>query len=328
MPNVECLRPDASAYWPRDRKENGLIPKLPSSAAEAWSMGLPGIVVHDAGAASHILAWLRKSTGHEPTAKLFATGPARAIFGEAGLGFEPSVEHALRDCDWALVGTGWGTIPQHQAMRTAAKLGIPCLAVVDHWVNYELRFAGLAAAELPWGIVVTDLEALRIARRDLPWADVVIWQNQLLRDFGADYTSRKHAGEGSILWLNQPLIVNGQLQDPLSTPPLNEVVARVLESAARLHGSSELILRQHPSLPRGVPLEGLSWDSQLLSARWSEVATSLASEVAHASVVLGIDSYALYLSGHYHPDTYSVAAQIGQECGLPANVVRQWSAST
>lgn len=291
-------------------------------------MGLPGIVVHDAGAACHILAWLRESACHKQTARLFATGPARVIFGEAGLSFESSVEDALRACEWALVGTGWGAPAQQQAMRTAAQLGIPCLAVVDHWVNYELRFAGLAAEELPTGIVVTDSEALRIAKHDLPWADVVIWPNQLLRDFGADYNSRQHTGRKSILWLNQPLILNGRLQDPLRSAPLNEAIAGVLQSAARLRGSSELIFRQHPSLPQSVPLKGPSWDSQLLSSQWSDVATSLASDVARSSVVLGVDSYALYLSGHYHPDTYSVAVQIGQACRLPANIVRQWSIAT
>ena len=126
------------------------------------------VAVHDAGAANMIAAWV--AAAKTPPARVLAAGPARRIwrqrFGKkAALYDDPQ---ALDGMASALTGTGWASDFEHRARIAAARLTVPSVAVVDHWVNYPSRFERDGCTQLPDTVWVGDTEARRIATRAFP----------------------------------------------------------------------------------------------------------------------------------------------------------------
>lgn len=301
--------------------------QVPGSFAEMAEQGPFGVFVHDAGSANHILSWLTSTQNDDASVtRVFAAGPAKDLFTAAGVNLVGNVLGAAQDVNWVVVGTGWPNNLQQLLMRSCAHSGIPVIAVVDHWINYDLRFSGLSSIERPHGVVVTDSEALAMARRDLPWARTVEWENAQLAQFGANFSCSK-GKRNSVVWLNEPVWERGRLVDPLELDVIGGKIRETLAQAVRTFGLSRVTLRQHPSLPTlGYAPEDPRVAPPALSVQY-EISPSdrgLAEDVAHASLVLGINSYGLFLSSHYQPDTYSLATTLGYRYHIPKVYVKEW----
>lgn len=132
-------------------------------------LGTPlAIVANDAGAANIILAWMSEEDLADVRAVM--TGPAAALW-KARFGDTPraaSAEEALDGAAGLLSGTGWASDVEHRARKAARTLGLPSVAVIDHWVNYLDRFVREGETVLPDLVWVTDPYALAEARRVLP----------------------------------------------------------------------------------------------------------------------------------------------------------------
>ena len=301
--------------------------QIPGSFAEMAEQGPLGVFVHDAGSANHILSWLISTQNDDArVTRVFAAGPAKALFTAAGVDLVGDVHGAAQDVYWVVVGTGWPNNFQQLLMKSCAYSGIPVIAVVDHWINYDLRFSGLSSSERPYGVVVTDSEALAIARRDLPWARTVEWENAQLAQFGTTL-SCSQGERNSVVWLNEPVWERGRLVDPLGLDVVGGKIRETLAQAVRRFGLSRVTLRQHPSLSTlGSSPEDPRVGPPVLPVQY-EISPSdrrLAEDVAHASLVLGINSYGLFLSSHYQPDTYSLATTLGYRNHIPKVYVKDW----
>ena len=119
------------------------------------------IVCHDAGATNYILAWLhfysKANQGKSINWRLVLQGPALRIWRDnpiVGVTLVPDVKIALNGARALLSGTGWATDLEMGARETASILGVPSIAVLDHWVNYKERFIRGQVLSLPqqiWG---------------------------------------------------------------------------------------------------------------------------------------------------------------------------------
>lgn len=127
------------------------------------------VVCHDAGAANHILSWLRVD-GRLDLARAVMSGPAKRlwmlVFPEVPLC--NTIEMALHDAKSVISGTGWASSLEHDARRMATARGIPCVAVLDHWVNYAERFIRDGECVWPDEFWVVDKQAMSIAEKTFP----------------------------------------------------------------------------------------------------------------------------------------------------------------
>ena len=90
------------------------------------------VCAHDAGAASHMAAWLSEL---QPQLRLWVAGPAQRIFCAKLRNvtcFPQSLEEAISGAQVLISGTGWASDLEHRSRQLASEFGIPSVAVLDH----------------------------------------------------------------------------------------------------------------------------------------------------------------------------------------------------
>ena len=82
-------------------------------------------------------------------------------------------------------GTGWQSDLEHRARLLAHQLGIPSIAVLDHWSNYCERFRREGVEVLPDALWVADEEAAALATAAFPNVPVVQLPNHWLESLSS-----------------------------------------------------------------------------------------------------------------------------------------------
>lgn len=301
---------------------SNLVKTWGSDPVSLWRAGTPALILHDAGAASHAYAWMTTAGHGRPPSRVYAAGPALRLAAIEGVPVVGTLDRALDGASWALVGTGWQSDLEQRAMRHCADLGIHCVAIVDHWVNYMERFSELDERHKPNTVVVTDPIAEQLARRQLPWADVTLWPNaqaQALRRAIAEMRLGRGNNDNYLLWLNEPLrFADGRVVDPLVEPGYSEHLWGAIERVAKETFATRIIVRTHPSqtiadygkLPFHVDVHASS-------------SVALASDLAGATLCLGLNTYALYLANQAGIPSASMSRAVGLRSEIPSSLVPQ-----
>ena len=100
------------------------------------------IACHDAGAANNIISWVKNSHNIE-CVKPYLSGPAKKIweFAYPDIPVINSIDGIENSISALLVGTGWQTDFEYQALKYGISAKIRTVSALDHWVNYKERFA-------------------------------------------------------------------------------------------------------------------------------------------------------------------------------------------
>ena len=273
------------------------LPVIPDFLLNAKTIG---VAVHDAGGAELIL-WLLRNIPQKVRAVI--AGPAKRIFTNSGVPFDEMDQlSAIMECDVVVTGSGWMSQLEVTAIKEARLRKIPCITVLDHWVNYLERF-GEDENSKPQILAVTNSLALQIAQEKFP--NKVVW---LLPDF-----QLKNYQDSIKQTKNEPtsaLILLEPNSSSISEFPVNnEAIENLINSALslkRVRGLNSVIIRPHPSQ---------RYDETLfirLKELAEEVEVSekmlLLEDLEISGVVLGLSSYALYISAMCGIDTYSCFA--------------------
>lgn len=210
------------------------------------------VIVHDAGAAEIIVAHLV----HECD-KLdihpFIAGPAVNIFRREGIPYKkvPSgkerITELLRthtDADLVLLGTGWMTSIESDALRAVKQLGMKHAVYLESWVNYRERFGYPGAKwrkNLPDLIWVGDMEAFSLAQKYFPKTRLRYILNRYFTKIVARYKEEKAkltSRPETILFLSNVA--------PESTEALQKLVDLLVASKT----AKRLVIRLHPADPQ------------------------------------------------------------------------------
>lgn len=294
----------------------------PSSLSNLPSASV-AVCAHDAGAASHLSAWL---TPYQRQIRPCLAGPAQKIFESQLKPFSQySLENSISGASLLISGTGWSSSLEHNSRVLAREYGIPIVAVVDHWVNYRSRFNFGGKEVLPDQLWVADMDAKALALRDLPEVPVLQLKNQWLSELtktvstlrlcssrrparrliyflepirslwtGGPWDNEKGEIQGLRYWHQQlPLLVeNGWIE------PIQKL--------------DKIYLRPHPSDYYGKYQAIIDEFSQDLPIELDQ-SNSLAASLAWADITFGCETQAL------------VAALA---CGLPAfSTIPPWASS-
>ena len=296
-----------------------MVEALPQDPTQAGQQGKPAIVMRDAGSANHIIGWLRSWDG----VAVYAEGPAAEIASREGISIAATLEETVRRSDWLLVGTGGDPLSQ-EAMKLGKGLGRPVLAVVDHWTNYRERFSGVHGSHKPDAIIVTDQHAYELAGQELPWAKILVWPNHMLEDLRSALRSRpvSKLERQRLLLLSEP--IRNSSSNSRESPPDTALtqIDDVLVELGLAPCSTDVVLRLHPSETG----EDLEWWRNAIGSRAtveSPVNTPIGSALAASDVVVGVTTYALYLSWAAGHPTFSLSQSIGLLDPFPVGSVPQ-----
>lgn len=277
------------------------------------------IVCHDAGAANLIIGWLREAPVFELRPHM--QGPALNVWQSA---FPDTkivpLDEALSGSAQLLSGSGWASLLEHEAREHARAMGIPILAAVDHWVNYNERFIRNGRELLPDEIWIADDEAFAEARRCFPKLVIRQFPNRYLQTqvdaIHALDGQRKPGQVKRVLYAMEPIRLPWSGEDSRAGEfqALDFFLSR-LESLG-LNSQVQIRLRPHPSDPPN------KYDSWLETHRLEyDVALapneSISQAVSWADWVAGCESFVLVIALAAGKKTVSTLPPWGNACRLP-----------
>ncbi len=288
------------------------------------------VCAYDAGAASHLAAWL---SPFKPQLRLCLAGPAQRLFGPQ---IEThSLEATLAEAKVLITGTGWESDLEHEARRLACKRRIPSVAVLDHWLNYRERFQRNGEEVLPNQLWVADAEAESLARTTFPNLPVLRLPNRWLEDLSQTVNQVRRnpiqKPARRLLYLLEPIRVrwNHHSGEPGELQGLNywiRQVPQLIEQGwiAPQEQLENLALRPHPSEPRSKYNEWIDG----ASAHWPvtlDKTSSLAEALAWADACFGCETQALVAAMACGLPAFSTIPPWAPTCRLPQATLRHLS---
>lgn len=282
-----------------------------------------GIICKDAGAANQIAHYVLNNPAEyrfslqDPALTIF-----KCVLGEvSNLDFE----EALEDSEQILTGTGWTSYFEWEGIRAGRLTGKKVITHLDHWNNYRERFTRNSEIVLPNEIWVTDEYSEKIATKYFASTKIVrktdYYLQHQVNEIVKLKTAKNKIEENSrkkILFLSEPLVTvtesehlvqndEGEALKNEFMAVINDSKCNLLEIRIRLHPSE--ILRERQSKISDIP------ESDSLR-------NSLFMDLAWADIVVGIDSYALYVSDSAGLPTISIASWVGRSTKIPKGTIK------
>lgn len=258
------------------------------------------VVCHDAGAANHIVAFMRANMHYDFKPAMF--GPARKIWDAAfpnGAIFE-SIQSALAGSKVLLSGTGWQTPLEHLARKAANEAGIKSIAVLDHWVNYKERFNWNGDILYPNEFWVFDQYAFAIANKAFPNYVIRQLPNLYLDELVGCIPKTRHE-TSDILYVLEPIrdnwgsLISGEFQ------ALDFFYSKL--DSIPLAKNGIIRLRLHPS---EAPEKYSKWIAKYIDLNIEiDQSSNLGEAISMANCVIGCESYALVVALHAGKKVYS-----------------------
>lgn len=268
-------------------------PKIPPIISWAKKICL---VANDAGGAEQ-LKWLLASIHPHPAT--FLQGPAVNIFEKSSLDYQKlETKEQLSSFDLVLAGSGWMSNFENSIIDFCAQKKIPCIVLLDHWVNYKVRFQTLAISTLRL-LAVTNSMALSLAKQT--YNNSTIW---IIPDF--QIIQYKKLLDGLFDKEMILVILEPESKFQYSNEINKEMVFDLIEKSLTLNisrGYRGLIVRLHPSQSL------LDNDIIELKEHFKGINFStnkeLIDDLSICSLVVGFSSYALYIAAMCGKETKS-----------------------
>jgi len=284
------------------------------------------VVCHDAGAANLVFAWLRDwaQSGfldqHE--FRLVLQGPAHLAWQAQALSLTHMQVHselnsALAGAHCVLTGTGWASTLEHDARKLAISNHIPCIAVIDHWVNYQPRFERAGGVVLPNSLWVSDPYAADIAKQTFNGIPVVELPNVYLQNMVKVIPPVPHDCS-NVLYVLEPIRhdwgrgVAGEFQ------ALDFFVQQLPQMVG--NQAVDITLRPHPSDALGKYDAWIQAHSHLNVGL--DAHPSLNQAIANAKWVVGAETFAMVVAEAAGRQTYSSLPPWAHRCSLPQSGIK------
>ena len=274
-----------------------IMPSIPDFVLNAKRIG---IAANDAGGAEQI-SWLIRNLPHKIVA--YIDGPAKQIFENSGVHFERATQLGeLMNCDLLITGSGWMSQLEVLAIKEAKIQNVPCITFLDHWVNYIERFGEDKSCH-PQIIAVTNSAALQMAQDKFP--DKVVW---IFPDFQIESYVEEIQGiknfPTSVLILLEPTS-NLNLDFPVNDANIEYLIESAI-SLKRARGLKSIVIRPHPSQKFDLSIAKIleKYDEEIEISK----SAMLLEDLKNSEVVLGFNSYGLYISSQCGITSFSYYA--------------------
>lgn len=255
------------------------------------------VIAHDAGAAEIIVAHLVHERD-KLVIHAFIAGPAVLVFRREGIPYKKApngkakIMELLRkhaDVDLVLLGTGWMTSIESDALKAVKQLGMKHAVYLESWVNYRERFGYPERGwrkNLPDEIWVGDREAFSMAQKYFPKTRLRYIPNRYFMKMVARYKEEKAkltSRPDAILFLSD------------STPESDVALRKLLDFLLLSPKAKNLVVRLHPADPKDRYNELLArykTKIRLKVSREKDIVRNLIS----ARLVIGTETVALVVA--------------------------------
>ena len=207
-----------------------------------------GIIANDAGASNLIMGWILNNKFLNYYFCL--SGPAEKIFREKNLCDSVyDLETVIKECNVIITGTSFESSLEHKARLEAKKLKILNIAVIDHWVNYELRFIRNSQVVLPDMIWVFDEFAEKKAKNLFKNVEVQKLENYYIKDLVHEIHKLEKtitSNKTKILYVLEPFRKKSKIENYLFEYEVLDFFIKKI-SKFKFKNPLEIKLRLHPS---------------------------------------------------------------------------------
>jgi hypothetical protein len=286
------------------------------------SLNRIAVVAYDAGAANLLAYWLKGEVDSSELHKFvfYVAGPAEKIFRQ----LFPAAEYCSGDLrlmveqsDLLLSGTGAGSCLEFDARQYALQQGVTSIAIVDHWVNYSVRFEQDGNCILPDEIWVSDAYAQAKAQNCFPEVHISQIENHYLNSLVEHIQALSHNSDArdgiiNVLYLLEPIGENWGTEAG-EFDALDYFLQYLVSTGAS--PEYKIILKPHPSEPKGK-YEGYAgkYDNYSIEIKYD---TELYSLIGWADWAVGCETFAMVVALSAGKETFSTIPPWGKPCRLP-----------
>lgn len=252
------------------------------------------IIANDAGASNLILGWIRKNNLLNYCFCL--DGPAYKIFEDANLLKENlDFENAINISNKVITGTSHSSSLEHDARVYSKKLNKLSIAVIDHWVNYEIRFVRDGKKVLPDWIWVFDEYAEKIAINTFENTLIKRQKNYYLEYLVEEIKKIQKTEDNykiNILYVLEPIRKSSSKETIYEFEVLNYFLSKIKNFI--FNKRVDIKLRLHPSENKNKYQKWLN-RNQGFNLSFS-LNNSLEKDIAWSDIVVGYESFALVIA--------------------------------
>lgn len=282
------------------------------------------LVAHDAGVAQILSSWVNHNMGQYDF-RFSLQGPAVEIF-ESKLGKIESrtLEELLNVSGDLIVGTSWQNNSGLRALQEFRSRGMSKrIAILDHWVNYRSRFLLRGNIILPDEIWVLDEYAFLLASSEFQEVPIKRIENYYLNEILLDVLSKKKsAPRGPNAPINLLFLGENLSGNPFNYGNLgyDELVSfdYFLKKIDYFGSKHEIVLtiRPHPTESENKYVDMLNMRVKGCF-RYKISHQSLTEDLAESDYVIGISSYALFVSASAGIRTFCAIPSLSTSCPVP-----------
>jgi len=251
------------------------------------------VVCHDSGGAN-VLNFLQESINREIL--YYGFGPAKKIFGRKSRDFDSN----FLKSSLILTGTSSTATVELDSILKARANGIVTMSFIEHWTNYLARFERGSRIVLPDRILVSDLQAKKIATCTFGSDKVINVNNPYLEHL---IESAKHFKgsvlRGSLLYLGDTFDLP---QQEKASKECGGIFVSFLKRFLELFEISKIIIRRHPSQ---------NDDYNFQSRKIQGIETFLSSnedlleDILQHQFIAGYETMALYIASLFKQEVFS-----------------------
>jgi hypothetical protein len=151
--------------------------------------------------------------------------------------------------DAVFTATSFNSNLERLCIRLANERGIPTVAILDFWSNYQQRFTLNARTDVPLVLFVADKRMCDEAARELPITRVVISGNPHLQSLATRYKEARSQYESSIQGIPTRIrFFCENIRHYYPDKPVNEftIVPKLFHTLSQAGFEGELLIRPHP----------------------------------------------------------------------------------
>ncbi len=259
-------------------------------------------IANDAGGAEIMGAYL-KANRKELSLHAYISGPAVNVFKRLRLPHEPAPHSygalekliaAHARADLTLIGTGWMTTLERDALAIAEKLGMKTAVYLESWMSYKPRFGYPKKGwnkNIPSTIWVGDRYAYAIAKREFPRTTVSLVNNEYFAGIKARYKNFRGKKTKDILFLSN--------KDRYT----KMVFEKLLAYCAHTKRPPTIRVRFHPADDR-AQFDALirAYPGKVIKSKGRDIVRDL----VHARIVIGTETTAMAAAAIVGKKTVSI----------------------
>lgn len=265
------------------------------------------VVANDVGGANILLSFISNEGIH---CDGLLSGPAKESIIRYPSCKINLVEKLNPEYDIILIGSGWMTSLELEAINFAQSRGIKYYVFLDHYVNYRERFLRNENKILPINVVVFDIKSYRIAEKI--FRNIYFLENQYF----------KHLEKTYFIGVNPEidyLILSEPIKDHLGTVDELSVIGKCVKDLKRIDSKVIISIRLHPSEKRDKYQSLINEYEDILLFENRD----LVHEISMSKNVIGFETYALHVANHFGRKTYTLLEEIPNH--LPNEIKLFWN---